>query len=44
MSNSLQSFSIVALYIVKLCKYVFAIGFPLYVPKNGVLGGFEILL
>ena len=23
-----------------LCDYVFAIGFPLYVPKN-VLGGFE---
>jgi len=25
----------------QLCKYVFPIGFPLYVPKNGVFGGFE---
>jgi len=25
----------------QLCEYVFAIGFPLYVPKNGVCGGFE---
>jgi len=25
----------------QLCEYVFSIGFPLYVPKNGVLGGFE---
>jgi len=24
-----------------LCEYVFPIGFPLYVPKNGVFGGFE---
>jgi len=22
------------------CKYVFAIGFPLYEPQNGVFGGF----
>jgi len=27
--------------IVQLCEYVFPIGFPLYVPKNGVFGGFE---
>jgi len=25
----------------QLCEYVFRIGFPLYVPKNGVFGGFE---
>jgi len=25
----------------QLCEYVFCIGFPLYVPKNGVFGGFE---
>ena len=25
----------------QLCKYVFPIDFPLYVPKNGVFGGFE---
>jgi len=25
----------------QLCEYVFPIGFLLYVPKNGVLGGFE---
>ena len=25
----------------QLCEYVFPIGFPLYVPKNGVFGGFE---
>jgi len=25
----------------QLCEYVFAIGFPLYVPKNVVFGGFE---
>jgi len=25
----------------QLCEYVFPIGFPLYVPKNGFLGGFE---
>ena len=27
-----------ASYIMQLCKYVFPIGLPLYVPKNGVLG------
>jgi len=25
----------------QLCEYVFPIGFPLYVPKNGVFGGFK---
>jgi len=25
----------------QLCEYVFPIGFPLYVLKNGVFGGFE---
>jgi len=25
----------------QLCGYVFSIGFPLYVPKNEVFGGFE---
>jgi len=25
----------------QLCKYVFPIGLPLYVPKNGVLGSFK---
>jgi len=25
----------------QLCEYVFPIGFPLYVPKNGVFEGFE---
>jgi len=25
----------------ELCEYVFSIGFPLYVPKNEVFGGFE---
>ena len=25
----------------QLCKYVFPIGLPLYVPKNEVFGGFE---
>jgi len=25
----------------QLCKYVFPIGLPLYVPKNGVFGGFK---
>ena len=34
-------FSIVSLCIMQLCEYVFCIGFPLYVPKNGVFGGFE---
>ena len=38
--NSSPSFSIATLYIVELCEYAFAIGFPLYVPKNG-FGGFE---
>jgi len=40
-SNSLPTFSIVALCIMQSCDYVFAIGLPLYVPKNGVLGSFE---
>jgi len=25
----------------QLCEYVFSVGFPLYVPKNEVFGGFE---
>ena len=25
----------------ELCEYVFSIGFPLYVPKNGFFEGFE---
>ena len=25
----------------QLCEYVFPVGLPLYVPKNGVFGGFE---
>ena len=25
----------------QLCEYIFSIGFPLYVPKNRVLGIFE---
>jgi len=25
----------------QLCEYVFCIGFPLYVPKNKVFGGFD---
>jgi len=25
----------------QLCEYVFSVGFPLYVPQNGVFGGFE---
>jgi len=25
----------------QLCEYVFSMGFPLYVPKNEVLGVFE---
>jgi len=25
----------------QLCEYVFPIGFPLYVPQNGVFGGFQ---
>jgi len=32
------NFSVVSLCIMQLCDYVFSIGFPLYVPKNG---GFE---
>ena len=41
-SNSVPNFSIVSLWIMQLCQYVFCIGFPLYVPKNGFfLGGFE---
>ena len=40
-SNSLPNFSIVSQCIMQLCEYVFPIGFPLYVLKNGVFGGFE---
>ena len=40
-SNCVPNFSIVSLCIMQLCEYVFPIGLPLYVPKNGVLGGFE---
>ena len=40
-SNSAPNFSIVSLWIMQLCEYVFCIGFPLYLPKNGVFGGFE---
>ena len=39
--KQLPNFSIVSLCIMLLCEYVFPIGFPLYVPKNGVFGGFE---
>jgi len=37
-SNSQPNFSVVSLCIMQLCEYVFPIGFPLYVPKNGFLG------
>ena len=37
----MPNFSIVSLCIMQLCEYVFPIGLPLYVSKNGVLGGFE---
>ena len=37
-SNSVPNFSIVSLCIVQLCEYVFPIGLPLYVPKNGFFG------
>ena len=37
-SNGLPNFSIVALCIMQLCEYVFAVGFPLYVPKSGFWG------
>jgi len=37
-SNSAPNFSIVSVWIVQLCEYVFPIGFPLYVPKMGFLG------
>ena len=37
----MQNFSIISLCIMQLCAYVFSIGFPLYVSKNEVLGGFE---
>ena len=37
----MPNFSIVSLCIMQLCQYVFPIGLPLYVPKNGVFGGFE---
>ena len=40
-SNSVPNFSIVSLCIMQLCEYVFPIGLPLYVSKNGVFGGFE---
>ena len=38
-SNSLPNFSIISLCIMQLCKYVFPIGIPLHVPKNGVWRG-----
>ena len=41
LDNSVPSFSIVFLCIMQLCEYVFPIGLPLYVPKNGVFRGFE---
>jgi len=37
-SNSLPNFSIVSRCIMQLCEYVF----PLYMPKNGVFGGFRV--
>ena len=37
----MPNFSIVSPWIMQLCEYVFSMGFLLYVPKNGVLGGFE---
>jgi len=40
-SNGAPNFNIVSLCIMQLCEYVFCIGFPLYVPKNGFFGGFE---
>jgi len=40
-SNSVSNFSIVSLCIMELRKYVFPIGIPLYVPKNGFFGGFR---
>ena len=40
-SNGVPNFSIAALWIMKLCKYVLAISFALYVPKMGFWGGFE---
>jgi len=39
LAYSLPNFSIVTPYTEELCEYVFPIGFPLYVPKNGVLEG-----
>ena len=30
--------NVVSLCTMQLCEYVFPVGFPLYVPKNGVLG------
>jgi len=39
--NSQPDFNVVSLCIMQLCEYVFPVGFPLYVPKNGVWGGFE---
>jgi len=36
-SNRVPNFSVVSLWIMQLCTYVFCIGFPLCVPKNGVL-------
>jgi len=37
-SNSVPNFSVVSLCIMQLCEYVFPIGLPLCVPKNGFLG------
>jgi len=41
-SNGLPNFSIVALCIMQLCEYVFAVGFPLYVPKMDWGGGLRV--
>ena len=38
----MPNFSIVSLCIMQLCKYVFPIGLPLYVPKNGGFGGEDV--
>ena len=36
-----KCFSIVSLCVMQSCEYVFPIGFPFYVLKNWVFGGFE---
>ena len=40
-SNSLLNFSVISLCILQLWEYVFPVGFPLYGPKNGIVGGFD---